>query len=89
MTKKEWPRTVAEAVDTILHQLDADPEAVSVIKSTPKDDLIKFHHGWGTQIRNDFGLWQGNVILLKDCDKHHPDDASMVIIEAVWERLQN
>jgi uncharacterized protein DUF6794 len=50
-------------------------------------------------IRNAFGLWQGNAALLKSCAEArygpgpdamfmHPDDASGVIIEAVWRRLQ-
>jgi len=54
----------------------------------PEEQLIRFHHGWGTGIRNEFGLWKGNKELLADCHAEHPDDASMVIIQAVWERLQ-
>lgn len=63
------------------------------VRSMPKDDLIEFHFGWGMGIRNAFGLWGGNEALLQSCAEArgypfiHPDDASMVIIEAVWERL--
>lgn len=45
-------------------------------------------------IRNAFGLWGGNVALMQSGAQArgypfiHPDDASVVIIEAVWERLQ-
>ena len=56
-----------------------------------KTDLILFHHGGGTGIRNDFGLWRGNDKLIGSCGKGqqvHPDSCSMLIIEAVWDLLQ-
>jgi hypothetical protein len=58
------------------------------IRDTKKEDLISFHHGWGTGIRDEFGLWRGNTNLMTACHADHPDDASMVIIEAVWQKLQ-
>ena len=65
-------------------------EDKETIRKTKKDDLIMFHHGWGTGIRNHYGLWRGNHALVKDAcgEGCHPDDASMVIIEAVWKALQ-
>ena len=54
---------------------------------TPEDDLIAFHHGWGTHIRNHYNLWQ-KPALLKATGKEHPDDASLVIIKAVWKALR-
>ena len=84
---KSWPKTVKEAVTRVLSEMsEKDKEAV---RNTKKEDFNKFHHGWGTGIRNDMGLWQGNAELLKDAKANHPDDASMVIIEAVWTELQN
>ena len=82
-----WPKTVDEAVSRIIAGLsDADRKQVN---ETKKEALILFHQGWGTGIRNQFGLWRGNTNLMADCHAQHPDDASMVIIEAVWLRLQN
>ena len=84
--RKDWPRSVDEAATRILGTMsEADKQRV---RATKKDDLIQFHHGWGTGIRNDFGLWGGNKELMADCHAANPDDASMVIIEAVWQRLQ-
>jgi len=83
---KQWPKTVKEAVAQILSKMSAKDK--EIVRNTKKKDLIKFHHGWGTGIRNDMGLWQGNRDLLKDTKAIHPDDASMVIIEAVWKELQ-
>jgi hypothetical protein len=82
----EWPRTVDEAVTRILSVMsDADKE---YIRNTSKDRLVTYHHGWGMGIRNSFGLCQGNDALMADCRAVFPDGASMVIIEAVWQRLQ-
>jgi hypothetical protein len=81
-----WPKTVDEAVTRILAGMDDAKKAL--VRDTKKEDLISFHHGWGTGIRNGFGLWRGNTNLLADCHTEVPDDASMVIIEAVWQRLQ-
>jgi hypothetical protein len=84
-----WPTTVQATVEDILGSLSDEDKAT--LRKTKQDDLIMFHHGWGTGIRNHYGLWQGNDKLIesacgKDC---HPDDASMVIIEAVWSALQH
>jgi len=82
----EWPSTVNEAVTKILAGMsEADKFAVRAKK---KDELIAYHHGWGTGIRNEFGLWSGNYSLLSDCHAANPDGASLVIIEAVWEKLR-
>jgi hypothetical protein len=84
--ENSWPKTVKEAVAQILSKMsDTDKDTV---KNTKKEDLIKFHSGWGMGIRNDLGLWQGNKALMKDTKANHPDEASMVIIEAVWAELQ-
>lgn len=92
----DWPQTVDEAVERILRGMSAEDK--ERLRSTPKDDLILFHFGWGTGIRNEFGLWGGNEALMASCAEAkgygadpeflHPDDASGVIIEAVWQRLQ-
>ena len=81
-----WPSTLNQAVARLIEDMDeADKK---MIRDTKKEDLILFHHGWGTGIRNEFGLWRGNTNLLADCHAEHPDEASMVIIKAVWQRLQ-
>jgi hypothetical protein len=84
----KWPTSVAETVTDIVQRLpEKDKEFV---RGTKKEDLIKFHHGWGTGIRNYYGLWRGNdKLIVSACGAPcHPDDASMVIIEAVWTALR-
>ena len=101
----DWPQTLDQAVTKLLADLGDEDKAL--LRALPQEDMICFHHGWGTGIRNSFGLWRGNVDLLKSCtenqqritgrapsqppDAHvvlHPDNASMVIIEAVWLALR-
>jgi len=83
-----WPRTVETAAEYVLGNLNAESKAN--IRATPREDLILFHHGWGTGLRNELGLWRGNDALLKSCggEASDPDACSMQIIERVWERLQ-
>jgi hypothetical protein len=84
-----WPPTVEAAARRIAASLDDQSRAR--VRSTKKGDLILFHHGWGTGIRNSLGLWRGNDKLLASCGHGkpvHPDDCSMVNIEAVWALLQ-
>lgn len=79
------PQTVKQAVDFLLeHMLEEDRVWLSTL---PKKDMIKFHFGAGMWVRNNFGLWKENKALLKDTGKEHPDDASGVILDAVWERV--
>lgn len=73
--------------DILVRMPDQDKQRV---RATKRQDLIMFHHGWGTGIRNYYGLWRGNEKLIASaCGKPcHPDDASMIIIEDVWNELQ-
>jgi hypothetical protein len=99
-TKRPWPTTVEEAVDRLLERMPkADKEE---LRAMPEEELILLHFGMAMSVRNRFGLWAGNEALLADCAATNarkngmelswvwidPDDASMVIIEALWRRLQ-
>jgi hypothetical protein len=93
LKEDEWPRTCDEAVAWVVNHLDAD--STEIVRRTPRDELIKFHHGWGTGIRNNFGLWRGNRELLESClalepgAQYHSDSVSMIIIERTWDRLHS
>jgi len=89
LTPDNWPTDVQLVVSDIISSMsEADKE---VVRNTKVDDLIRFHMGWGTAIRNRYGLWRGNAkLLVSACGKPcHPDDASMIIIQSVWQELQN
>lgn len=80
----EWPTTCEAAALDVTQWLS--PETREKLRATPREDLILFHHGLGTGIRNRQGLWRGNAPLIKSClgAPGHPDDASMVILEKAW-----
>lgn len=84
--KNGKPETVRETVNLLLISLS--DENRQAIRSMPEEELISLHFGLGAGIRNEFGLWKDNKELLKLCGKENPDDASTVIIKALWQRLK-
>jgi hypothetical protein len=87
-----WPRTCQAAIDRVVGDLGETDKAR--LRRVARGDLWMFHHGWGTGIRNDFGLWGGNVARAEDCNRRfgrqgdpedmRPDSISMPIIAQVW-----
>jgi len=56
--------------------------------NTSEDNLIIFHLSLAKNIREQFGMWEGNTDLLASCEESNPDDASMVVIvKAVLKEL--
>ena len=90
MTTKSLPTTIDEAVGVILVMLE--DKYLSEITQMPFEHLFNLHFGLGQWIRNNLGLWQTDSALMKAIQVQtpsiHPDDASTVIIEALWHRLQ-
>lgn len=90
--RAQWPASCDEAVSQLLRTLPEGDRAT--IRATARGDLVRFHHGLGTRIRNGFGLWQGNTALMQSClepgegAQAHPDDVSMIIIERAWRALR-
>jgi hypothetical protein len=85
MNETEWPKTLDEAVNICLLTLTAKEK--EQIKYTSQDQLIWFDLGWALNMRNEFGMWEGNSALIESCAASDPDGASMAIVEAVWEIL--
>jgi hypothetical protein len=91
-TAKQYPKTVAEVVDILHANMTLNKEFF--LASAEEQDLIDLHFSLGTEIRDDFGLWAGNEALLQSCRELsgdanlHVDDASMVIIRTLWEKVK-
>ena len=81
----EYPATVDAAVRLLVAMVEESEQAE--IASMDGDDLYKLHFGLGVWIRNHMGFYAGNAHLLKDTGETGPDEASMVIIRAFWDRL--
>jgi hypothetical protein len=88
IAERRLPKTLEEEVNYMIAALG--PGEKELIRTTDEADLEEFHYGLGTSIRKVFQLWHGNKDLLKSCGSEtlHADDASLVIIEALWRRLQ-
>ena len=89
LTAENWPVTVQGAVDDLLPRLYLFEKLM--IMFTKKERIFSLHFDPGLLIRNRYGLWRGNdKLILAACGYPcHPDDASMPIIEGVWQALHN
>ncbi|WP_215399508.1 DUF6794 domain-containing protein [Rheinheimera oceanensis] len=88
-SESDSPITCEGAIEKIAKSLDAD--SIKTLRNTKKEDLVMFHMSWGMGIRNGYGLWSENSPIRKSCaesigeEDMHPDSASGVIMEGVWE----
>lgn len=85
-----WPHSVNEAIELLLAGLsEKDKEMISTIPD-PFSLIGQCHHGLGTYVRNQFGLWKENKDLFEACGVNkQPENASDYILYALWERLRN
>jgi len=86
------PKTVDEAVDQLLSDLDLKDKIK--IANMNLDDLINLHANLHIYLKNAFGLWSGNTELLADCRSiskepiYNEDDATVVVLGVLWQKLQ-
>lgn len=79
------PTTVEAAVSRLLQVV---PDDVKAQLSASDESVQPFtRRNLGQYIRNEFGLWSGNQQLLKATGCRHPDDASVVILDAFEAQL--
>jgi hypothetical protein len=62
---------------------------VAKMKGGSEEDMVKYHHGLGTWMRNKWGLWKGSRLSKWFNDKgiRHPDDMSGIILDSFWRHL--
>ena len=83
------PKTCDAAIKEIASELD--DESIATLRKTKKKDLIQFHFSWGMGIRNGLKLWEESSPIRISCAEGlglkdmHPDNASGVIMDGVWE----
>ena len=86
------PRTVDEAVDRLLSNMPLKDK--TTIANMTHVELPNLHLTLGGYILNNFGLLSGNWELMRSCrsktkyNLEHDEDAVGVILEALWEKLQ-
>lgn len=90
MSNINWkPITLDECMDALSQVLSKEDNADLIASS--ENDLIRYHFGLGTWIRNNWNLWAGGPLLehMKSLGFMHPDDMSQTIIEEYWARKNN
>jgi len=83
----KFPTTINAAVRVLLGLVAV--EELAKITQMSEGDLIDLHFGLGQWIRNNFGLWKENQDLMQATGASDPDDASAVIVKALWLLLQD
>ena len=87
------PKTVEEAVDRLISDLDL--EARVKIANMSLDELVNIHSALHIYFKNAFGVWSGNTELLADCRSiskdpiYNEDEATVVILGVLWQKLQD
>ena len=90
---KNLPYTVEYAVERLLSDLSLNTEIY--LSMMDEDVLTDVHLSLGHYIRTSFGLWTGNEALMESCRKAsgnpnlHVDDASMVIVKELWNKIKS
>ena len=75
------PKTLNDAIDHLHDMLDSDQKMELKIG---KVEPTHVHHGFGTWLRNNWGLWSGSPLrdYFFDLGLHHADDMSSIILNA-------
>lgn len=76
--------TVEEIIQDLLSKMD--DAARKTWLDVEKSQLVHGHHSTGRSIRNTYRLWEENHPA---CIDKHPDDVSMEIMEAIWDKLHS
>jgi hypothetical protein len=82
-------RDLEASIEAAVRVLDEQlgPEARRELAASSEGDLVLLHIGLGAWVRNRFELWQDRA-LVRATGCANADDASMVIVRALWQRLR-
>lgn len=81
--------TEEEIVDDLIKHMSVEDR--QVLRGTPANYLIMFHHGPGTRIRNYYRLWDAKNPFTDNNDAqgdNFADQVSQRIIVKAWEKLR-
>lgn len=68
-----------------------DQNEINRIKNNPEDFMSRYHHGLGTWMRNNWGLWKGSRLkdYFNSIGVQLADDMSSIILDSFWCKLHN
>src|ERR1700733_5035031 len=81
------PEDLADALQELDSMLPA--AAKNDINAIDKSEMTLYHLGFGTWLRNNWGLWKGSRLAdhFHSIGIQHPDDMSGTILDAYWAKL--
>lgn len=88
--KEATPNNLEECFNALNSLLDK--EYIEEIKDLDsRSRTIMYHHGLGTALRNNWGLWKGSNLqtYLTDRGIMHPDDMSSTILQFYYDWLND
>jgi hypothetical protein len=82
---------VDEALEHLMHKFLL--KDITVIAKMEENELIYLHPTLGQHVRNRFGLWAENRILMQSCRIRSgrnlsEDECSAFIVKELWKKLQ-
>jgi uncharacterized protein DUF6794 len=87
-TVAEKPKTVDEAVQVLKTKWLQPKDRDWILRNTKDEVGARLYMGFGTGLRNQFGLWGDNQPLHDSCGTKDPEGCSSVIINRLWESVR-
>ena len=82
------PRTVDEAVLVLKAKWLKPKDLDWILRNPQKEVWARLYMGFGTGMRNEFGLWRGNQALRDSCGNNNPEECSSIILNRLWESVR-
>lgn len=84
----EKPKTVDEAVEVLKTKWLQPRDREWILRNTKEEVWARLYMGFGTGVRNEFGLWGDNQPLRDSCGTKDPEGCSSVILNRLWESVR-
>ena len=82
------PKTVDEAVQVLKTKWLQPKDRDWVLRNSKDEVRSRLYMGFGTSMRNQFGLWGDNQPLHDSCGTKDPESCSVVILDRLWESVR-
>jgi len=82
------PKTVDEAVRILKTKWLQPKDRDWILRNTKDEVRSRLYMGFGTGMRNQFGLWGDNQPLHDSCGTKDPEGCSVVILNRLWESVR-
>ena len=84
---------IPKDIDDAFIELDKilSPKSKYEIMKAAPIDMIKYHHGLGMWLRNNWGLWHDSRLAkyFNNIGIYHPDDMSSIVLTSYWRKMHS